>query len=102
VKVVTRRGRGKTVCARSAYRAHLGGPSTSPLAGAGLTSSDTLSGADMPNGSPGDDPYTDVVIHGLEVYSARATVLIHEIAKLADERTRRWSWAGSLGNAIRC
>ena len=27
-----RRGRGKTVCARSAYRALLGGPSTSPLA----------------------------------------------------------------------
>jgi hypothetical protein len=29
--VVTRRGRGKTVFARGAYRALLGGPSTSPL-----------------------------------------------------------------------
>jgi hypothetical protein len=28
-----RRGRGKTACARGAYRALLGGPSTSPLEG---------------------------------------------------------------------
>jgi hypothetical protein len=31
--VVTRRGRGKTVCARGANVALLGGPSTSPLEG---------------------------------------------------------------------
>jgi len=51
----------------------------------------------MPNGSPGDDPYTDVVIHGLEVYSAQATALIREIAKLADERTRRVVLGGLFG-----
>jgi hypothetical protein len=43
----------------------------------------------MPNGSPGDNPYTDIVIHGLEVYSARASTFIREIARLADDRTRR-------------
>ena len=43
----------------------------------------------MPNGSPGDHPYTDIVVHGMDVYSAHASALIREIAKLADERTRR-------------
>jgi hypothetical protein len=51
----------------------------------------------MPNGSPGDDPYTDVVVHGLEVYSSHATALIREIAELADERTRRVVLGGLFG-----
>ena len=43
----------------------------------------------MPNGKIGDHPYTDVVMHGREVYSAKADALIRELATLADERTRR-------------
>jgi hypothetical protein len=43
----------------------------------------------MPNGKPGDHPYTDIMIHGREVYSPRADALVREIAALADERTRR-------------
>ena len=43
----------------------------------------------MPNGKPGDHPYTDIVIHGLAVYSRVADALVREIATLADERSRR-------------
>jgi hypothetical protein len=43
----------------------------------------------MPNGKPGDHPYTDIVVHGLRVYSATADALVREIATLADEDTRR-------------
>ena len=43
----------------------------------------------MPNGKPGDHPYTDIVIHSLAVYSRVADGLVREIATLADERTRR-------------
>jgi hypothetical protein len=43
----------------------------------------------MPNGSPGDGPYTDIVVHGIDVYSSRASALVREIATLADDRTRR-------------
>jgi hypothetical protein len=43
----------------------------------------------MPNGKPGDHPYTDIVTHGRDVYSARAANLVREIAKLSDEKTRR-------------
>jgi hypothetical protein len=43
----------------------------------------------MPNGKPGDHPYTDIVIHGRDVYSPRAAALIREIAKLVDDRARR-------------
>jgi len=43
----------------------------------------------MPNGKPGDHPYTDVVTHGRDVYSHRVANLIREIAKLSDEKTRR-------------
>jgi hypothetical protein len=43
----------------------------------------------MPNGKVGDHPYTDIVIHGREVYSAKADALIREVAALADDRTRR-------------
>lgn len=43
----------------------------------------------MPNGKPGDHPYTDIVLHGRRAYSATADALVREIATLADERTRR-------------
>jgi hypothetical protein len=43
----------------------------------------------MPNGKPGDHPYTDIVIHGHDVYSPRAADLVREIARLGDEKTRR-------------
>jgi hypothetical protein len=43
----------------------------------------------MPNGSPGDGPYTDILVHGIDVYSARASALVREIARYADEHTRR-------------
>ena len=43
----------------------------------------------MPNGTPGDHPYTDIVIHSREVYSTKADTLVREIANLADESTRR-------------
>jgi hypothetical protein len=42
----------------------------------------------MPNGKPGDHPYTDIVVHGRDVYSQRVSALVREIARLADERTR--------------
>lgn len=43
----------------------------------------------MPNGKPGDHPYTDIVVHRLPTYSDFADSLVREIATLADERTRR-------------
>ena len=42
----------------------------------------------MPNGKIGDHPYTDVMIHGREVYSSLASSLIREIATLGDVKTR--------------
>jgi len=43
----------------------------------------------MPNGKVGDHPYTDIVHYELDTYSPRAANLVREIAKLADEHTRR-------------
>lgn len=43
----------------------------------------------MPNGKPGDHPYTDIVTHGRDVYSSRAAGLVREIAKLSDDKARR-------------
>ncbi|MFQ5850879.1 MAG: hypothetical protein ACE5JU_09860 [Candidatus Binatia bacterium] len=39
----------------------------------------------MPNGKPGDHPLTDIVGHGLEVYSPLADSLVREIVKLGGE-----------------
>jgi len=36
----------------------------------------------MPNGKPGDHPFTDIVLHGLAVYSPEADSLVREIAAL--------------------
>ena len=43
----------------------------------------------MPNGSPGDGPLTDILIHKRDVYSPLASALIRQIAGLADEKTLR-------------
>ena len=40
----------------------------------------------MPNGKPGDHPYTDIVHHGRDVYSKRAAALVREIAALIDDK----------------
>ncbi|HXH96854.1 MAG TPA: hypothetical protein VNH40_06540 [Gaiellaceae bacterium] len=34
----------------------------------------------MPNGKPGDDWYTDIVVHGLPTFSAEADRLVSQIA----------------------
>ena len=43
----------------------------------------------MQNGRPGDHPFTDIVVHGRDVYSLRIANLVREIAKLCDDKTRR-------------
>jgi hypothetical protein len=43
----------------------------------------------MANGKIGDHPYTDIMIHDREIYSALARSLVREIASLADQKTRR-------------
>jgi hypothetical protein len=45
--------------------------------------------ATMANGTIGDDPYTDIVLHNRDVYSPLADALVREIAMLGDERARR-------------
>jgi hypothetical protein len=40
----------------------------------------------MPNGKPGDHPFTDIVVHGQPVYSVRADALVREIARLGGRR----------------
>ena len=43
----------------------------------------------MPNGKQGDHPLTDILHHGLDVYSAKADGLVREIVQLADEKGYR-------------
>ncbi|MBV8114456.1 MAG: hypothetical protein JO300_06915 [Silvibacterium sp.] len=43
----------------------------------------------MPNGTLGDHPMTDILLHGHDVYSSRASALIREIHGLADDKTLR-------------
>ena len=43
----------------------------------------------MPNGKPGDHPYTDIIVHGTDLYSQTVAQLVREISGLADEKTRR-------------
>jgi hypothetical protein len=43
----------------------------------------------MPNGRPGDHPFTDIDVHGRDVYSLRIANLVREIAKFCDDKTRR-------------
>jgi hypothetical protein len=42
----------------------------------------------MPNGRPGDHPYTDIVVHGRRVYSPAIDDLVREVDVLSDERGR--------------
>ena len=43
----------------------------------------------MPNGKPGDHPLTDILVHGLTVYSPTIDDLIREIVRLADDKEER-------------
>ena len=43
----------------------------------------------MPNGKPGDHPYTDIIVHGRRVYSKAIDRLVREVAELSDERGQR-------------
>ncbi len=42
----------------------------------------------MPNGKPGDHPYTDIVVHRKRVYSEAADDLVRRIASLASQNER--------------
>jgi hypothetical protein len=42
----------------------------------------------MPNGKPGDHPYTDIVVHDRRVYSETADDLVRRIAGLASQSER--------------
>ncbi len=43
----------------------------------------------MPNGKPGDNPYTDIVVHGRDVYSPSIATLVREISGLASDTETR-------------
>jgi hypothetical protein len=43
----------------------------------------------MPNGRPGDHPYTDIVHHSEGVYSGALDDLVRKVGELSDERGRR-------------
>lgn len=55
----------------------------------------------MPNGKPGDHPFTDTVVRGLEAYSPAADSLVREIARLAPEPERRGLGRRPRGAATR-
>ena len=42
----------------------------------------------MPNGKPGDHPYTDIVVHARGVYSEAVDDLVRRIARLASQSER--------------
>jgi hypothetical protein len=42
----------------------------------------------MPNGRPGDHPYTDIVTHGSEVFWPEIDSLVREIARLGAREDR--------------
>jgi hypothetical protein len=39
----------------------------------------------MPNGRPGDNELTDILVHGMDVYGPRCDGLVREIANLGGE-----------------
>lgn len=43
----------------------------------------------MPNGRPGDHPYTDIVVHGNTVYSAEVTELVEAMDEEAPDSARQ-------------
>ena len=42
----------------------------------------------MPNGKPGDHPYTDIVVHRRSVYSPRVDDLVRRVAMLSTQAER--------------
>ncbi len=58
----------------------------------------------MPNGKHGDHPLTDLLVHGLDVYSPEADALIRDIARfVALERLRAlhdWIHPGDPGDFV--
>jgi hypothetical protein len=48
-----------------------------------------IGGNQVPNGKPGDHPFTDIVTHKANLYSPLAAALVREIATLADDKSRR-------------
>ncbi|WP_193366719.1 hypothetical protein [Pelagibius marinus] len=57
--------------------------------GRAILRNSSVMGFEMPNGKPGDHPFTDIVVHGRDVYSPKAAELVREIANLADDKQRR-------------
>jgi S-adenosylmethionine hydrolase len=47
-----------------------------------------MSEDELANGKPGDHPYTDIVVHGRDVYSPKAAALVREIAGIASKEER--------------
>ena len=43
----------------------------------------------MPNGKPGDHPWTDILIHRRPVYSPTADQLVRDIAQIATDAEQR-------------
>ena len=43
----------------------------------------------MPNGKPGDHPWTDILIHQRPVYSPTADQLVRDIAEIATDAEQR-------------
>ena len=42
----------------------------------------------MPNGKPGDHPYTDIVVHGLDVFGKEIDSTVRRLDESLDERGR--------------
>jgi hypothetical protein len=51
----------------------------------------------MANGKHGDHPLTDILVHGLTVYSAEADDLIRKIARLSSPREVDQWWEREIG-----
>jgi hypothetical protein len=47
----------------------------------------------MPNGKPGDHPLTDLLTHGLPVYTERVDELLRDVARLYEHRAWRELYA---------
>jgi hypothetical protein len=43
----------------------------------------------MPNGKPGDDPVSDILVHGLSVFSPEIDELVRRLARVVP-RQRLW------------
>jgi hypothetical protein len=56
----------------------------------------------MPNGKSGDAPFTDIIVHGHDVYSPLIASLVREIDGMADKHIRKelsdLLWQGGWNN----